>query len=206
MTNTLPGGFCKFVQEGLNGQWLPSWFRQNGYSTSHVGKLVNNHTIANYDKPYPAGFNAMDCEYSGRKSWLSRANFAIVLVDPGTYIYYNATMQSNQDPPQNLPGKYSTDVVASRALDFMADAAKSQSPFFLTVAPVGPHGGTWFPRSFQNPGDFPVFNPPVPADRHKELYHGAIVPRGTNFNPDTIVSNMFEASSLGVRCLPCQIV
>ncbi|KAK5099074.1 hypothetical protein LTR24_001475 [Lithohypha guttulata] len=114
---------------------------------------MNNHTTANYNKPYPAGFNATD-----------------FLVDPGTYIYYNATMQSNQDPPRNLPGEYSTDVVASRAVDFMTQAAKSGSPFFLTVAPVGPHGET------------------CSAIRHKDLYQDAKVPRGTNFNPDTIVN------------------
>jgi len=112
-------------------------------------------------------------------------------------------MQSNQDPPRNLPGEYSTDVVASRAVEFMTQAAKSESPFFLTVAPVGPHGETWFPHSFQNPGDFPVFNPPVPAIRHKDLYQGAKVPRGTNFNPDTMVSTMSDASSLGPYRLLC---
>jgi len=65
VTDLLPGGFSKFVRKGLNGQWPPSWFQQNGYSTSYVGKLMNDHSVTNYNNPYPAGFNATDCKYTG---------------------------------------------------------------------------------------------------------------------------------------------
>lgn len=57
-----PGGYSKFVQQGLNDQWLPLWFQQNGYNTAYVGKLMNEHSTTNYDNPYPRGFNSTDCK------------------------------------------------------------------------------------------------------------------------------------------------
>ena len=94
-------------------------------------------------------------------------------------------MQSNQDPPRNLPNQYSTDVVASRAMQFMEDGTKDNGrPFFLTVAPVGPHTQTIFPGTPQNPSAFPIFDPPVPAQRHQNLYQGVKVPRTGSYNPN----------------------
>lgn len=56
------GGYGKFVEQGLNGQWLPSWFQENGYNTYYTGKLMNNHSVTNYNKPFPQGFTATDCK------------------------------------------------------------------------------------------------------------------------------------------------
>lgn len=111
-------------------------------------------------------------------------------MDPGTYIYYNATMQSNQDTPRNLPGEYSTDVVSQRAVEFMKAGKESGKPFFLIVAPVGPHGQTLFPHTAQNPSNFPVFDPPIPADRHKDKWADVKVPRQVSFNQAIKSPNM----------------
>lgn len=59
--STPPGGYSKFVEQGLNGEWLPSWFQENAYNTYYVGKLMNNHSVMNYNNPYPKGFNSTDC-------------------------------------------------------------------------------------------------------------------------------------------------
>ncbi|KAF2225292.1 alkaline-phosphatase-like protein [Elsinoe ampelina] len=162
------GGYPKFVQEGLNGAWLPSWFQQESYNTYYTGKLMNNHSIINYNNPFPKGFNGTD-----------------FLIDPNTYIYNNASMQSNQDPPRYLPGQYSTDVVAQKAVDFMEEAVGYENPFFLTVAPIAPHGETVIPPTIPGQPRGPAkFNPPVASDKYKDLYPGVIVPRTPNFNPD----------------------
>ncbi|PNS16008.1 ABC transporter G family member [Sphaceloma murrayae] len=162
------GGYPKFVSEGLNGNWLPSWFQQNRYNTYYTGKLMNNHSIINYNSPFPAGFNATD-----------------FLIDPNTYIYYNASMQSNRDPPRYVQGQYSTDTVAQRAVNFIDDAAQAPDPFFLTVAPIGPHGETIIPPTIPGqPRAAARFEPPVAADKYKNLYSGVKVPRTPNFNPD----------------------
>jgi len=62
------GGYPKFVQEGLNENWLPVWLQALGYQTYYTGKLFNAHTVDNYDEPFVKGFNGSDflldpCEY-----------------------------------------------------------------------------------------------------------------------------------------------
>jgi N-acetylglucosamine-6-sulfatase len=92
-------------------------------------------------------------------------------------------MQRNQDPPKSYPGNYSTDLISSKALGFLEDAASSSAPFFLGVMPIGPHSETIVPTK---PGGLPTFNPPVPAERHKGIYQGVKVPRTDNFNPNRV--------------------
>lgn len=103
-----------------------------------------------------------------------------VLIDPGTYIFYNATMSRNHDPAKNYPGEYSIDLIAAAAVGFLDDAIKaSDRPFFLGVAPIAPHSETIT-------GAGPArFNAPVPAKRHEHLFPNVTVPRTPNFNPNT---------------------
>jgi len=108
---------------------------------------------------------------------------SIVLLDPGTYVYYNATLQRNQEPPRNFPGEYNTDLIADRALGFLDEAAASDKPFFIGAMPIGPHTEV---SPLQGPGGIPIFLPPVPAERHKDLYQGVKIPRTYNFNPDRV--------------------
>lgn len=88
-------------------------------------------------------------------------------------------MQRDQEPPKAYPGEYSTDLVAARSLDFLDSAIAEDKPFFIGVAPIGPHAETINGR----------FDPAVPADRHKDLYPGLKVPRTANFNPDVVSDN-----------------
>lgn len=53
---TNPGGYPKFVAQGLNENYLPVWLQAAGYNTYYTGKLFNTHKVDNYDKPYAAGF------------------------------------------------------------------------------------------------------------------------------------------------------
>ena len=49
-------------------------------------------------------------------------------------------MTRNHDPYKNLPGEYSTDLVANAAVGFLEEAiAASDRPFFIGVAPIAPH-------------------------------------------------------------------
>jgi len=107
----------------------------------------------------------------------------LVLIDPKTYIFYNATMQRNKEPPRDYPGEYSTDLVSAKTLGWLDEASKSDQPFFIAAMPIGPHSETLFPKTAT---DLPVFDPPVPADRHKDLFPDVTVPRSANFNPDKV--------------------
>lgn len=157
------GGYPRFIEEGFNDDYLPVWLQDAGYNTYYTGKMMNGHSTATYNNPRINGWNGSD-----------------FLIDPGTYIFYNATMTRNHEPYRNLPGEYSTDLIASAAVGFLDDAiAASDRPFFLGVAPIAPHSET-----ITNPR--PVkFNAPVPAKRHEHLFPNVTIPRTPNFNPDT---------------------
>ncbi|KAI0158042.1 arylsulfatase-like protein [Hypoxylon sp. FL1284] len=172
VTNVTPpyGGYPKFVSQGLNDKYLPVWLQESGYNTYYTGKLFNAHTVGNYDSPHAAGWTASD-----------------FLLDPFTYWYMNSTYQRNQDPPVSYEGRHSVDVIAEKALGLLNEASEGSKPFFLGIAPVGPHANLWSPAfKHGNHSDLEdiEFTPPVPADRHAKLFEGAKVPRTANFNPD----------------------
>ena len=101
-----------------------------------------------------------------------------VLIDPGTYRYYESITQKDQDPPVHNNGTYSTDLIASEAVRFLGEASSEDRPFWLGVAPIAPHSET------VQGDNGAVFYPPIPAERHKDLFPGLQVPRTPNFNPD----------------------
>ncbi|UKZ49871.1 hypothetical protein TrVGV298_004124 [Trichoderma virens] len=107
VTNVNPpwGGYPKFVQNGYNDHHLALWLQQSGYNTYYVGKLFNAHTIYNYDSPPVSGY--------------TQSNF---FLDPFTYQYYNVSTSKNGAPPTNPVGKYSTDIVAESANEFLDHA------------------------------------------------------------------------------------
>ncbi|KND92061.1 Arylsulfatase [Tolypocladium ophioglossoides CBS 100239] len=155
------GGYGKFIAEGLNDNYLPVWLQGAGYNTYYTGKLMNGQSISTYNKPFAAGW--------------TRSDF---LLDPGTYIYNNASMALDNGPFKFYAGQYSTDLVANRSVEFLGDAITAGKPFFLGITPIGPHAETLLGSSA------PVIKAPVPADRHKDLFPDVKVPRTPSFNPD----------------------
>ncbi|KAL5114331.1 hypothetical protein ACEQ8H_007767 [Pleosporales sp. CAS-2024a] len=152
------GGYTKFISQGLNDKYLPVWLQEAGYDTYYTGKLMNGHSVTTWNKPLPAGWN-------GTK----------FLVDPGTYIYFNATFQQDQSPPAPAPGQYNTDLVKEKGLEFLDTVANSSRPFFVGIAPIGPHA--------EITGSMP-FTKPVGAARHQDLFLKDKAPRTSNWNPD----------------------
>ncbi|KAF4963398.1 hypothetical protein FZEAL_10938 [Fusarium zealandicum] len=169
------GGYDKFITQGYNKNYLPVWLQEGGYDTYYVGKFLNGHSVDNWNDPLPAGWNGTE-----------------FLVDPNTYNYMNATFQRNQEPPRDFPGQYCGDLVEERALGFLDDAAAESRPFFLGVAPIGPHAFSIGGETGGAPGGD---NSPIPAKRHEHLFPSITVPRGYNFNPD--VPRKAEFSGLG---------
>ncbi|KAI1180576.1 alkaline-phosphatase-like protein [Nemania sp. FL0916] len=175
------GGYPKFLSQGLNEKYLPIWLQNEGYNTYYTGKLFNAHTTDNYNAPHAAGWTGSD-----------------FLLDPFTYSYLNSSWQRNKDPPVSYEGSYTTDVLAGKALGFLDDAASVDAPFFLGIAPIAPHCNVWEnmhddDRTATTPEgairvkgalEDLVFTPPIPADRHKHLFHDVKVPRTENYNPD----------------------
>lgn len=166
VTDVFPpfGGYPKIVREGINENYLPVWLQEAGYNTYYTGKLWNAHEVSNYNAPYAGGFNASD-----------------FLLDPYTYEYYNAWMTRNGAPPVSYKDQYSPDVVAEKAYSFLEEAtAHEDRPWFLTVAPVAPHGNVKFDTE---KGEFESDGPKY-APRHAHLFKDYIIPREANFNPE----------------------
>lgn len=113
------GGAPKFKDSST----LATWLKDSGYTTSLIGKYLNSYNLIS---PYiPPGWS----------DW-----HAFVKSDPtraGTY-YYNYTLNDNGviNSYGESEATYSTDVLKTKALDFISTAKR---PFFLFFTPFAPH-------------------------------------------------------------------
>ena len=168
-----PGGYPKFLSQGLNENYLPVWLQEAGYNTYYTGKLFNAHTVDNYNSPHVKGWTGSD-----------------FLLDPYTYQYLNSAYQRNKDAPVSHKGEHSVDVLTAKAYGFLDDAVQQDKPFFIGIAPVAPHSNVNIPDDIPlDPIHLPdippaIFSPPIPAKRHEHLFPDAKVPRTPNFNPE----------------------
>ena len=53
------GGYPKFVQEGLNNNYLPVWINNAGANTYYLGKFQNDFGMGLYTGNYPKGWTNM---------------------------------------------------------------------------------------------------------------------------------------------------
>ncbi|SCV67034.1 BQ2448_5680 [Microbotryum intermedium] len=149
------GGWEVFNEKGYNNHYLPSFLQQAGYSTRYVGKLMNGHTVDNYERLTPSGFTDAD-----------------FLLDPQTYDYWNASFGRVGWPVQYHPGSYSTDVVKEKALGLIRDASQENKPFFVGIAPIAPHSHM-APES-HSLGAI-LFDVPQSAARHAHFFKDVIL-------------------------------
>jgi arylsulfatase A-like enzyme len=106
------------------------------------------------------------------------------LLDPFTYQYLNSSYQRNKEPPTRYEGEHTLDIIAQKAYGFLEDAIREDAPFFLTIAPVAPHSNVRIENLEGSIEDIVAnFSPPIPLERHKELFKDVTVPRTANFNP-----------------------
>lgn len=157
------GGYPKFVSQGLNEAWLPVWLQEAGYDTYYTGKLFNSHSLDTYNKPFPAGWTGSD-----------------FLLDPYTYTYMAPRYQRNRDPPVAYEGVNTMEVISQKALGFLDDAISNKDkPFFIGIAPIAPHSDITGGKNGER-----IWGPPVPLEKHANLFPNAKVPRTPSFNPD----------------------
>ena len=161
------GGYPKFISQGLNGDYLPVWLQAAWYDTYYVGKLMNSHTIENYDQPFVNGFN--------------HSSF---LLEPYTYQYLNTTWTIDHLQLESDVWTHTTNLTSKKALAYIEDAAPAKRPFFLMVAPIGPHVELFGPHN-KHASDGSRLHPPVPQAKYANAFASAQVPRTPNFNPDT---------------------
>ena len=171
-----PGGYPKFITQGLNDDYLPIWLQEGGINTYYVGKFSNGHTRNNYDKPFAKGWN--NSEYVPGPPctlWTPSLISLSFLLDPGQYDYLHNIWTFNKGDPTPFPGVNAIDLMTNRSLKMLDEAATAGGPFFMTVAPAIPHLGL----SATNDSTFW----PIPKPKYANAFSGKMVPNTANFNP-----------------------
>lgn len=79
-------------------------------------------------------------------------------------------------------GQYSTDVVKDKALGYLDDGLNGDKPFFVGIAPIGPHSS--IPHDAIRGPDLKM-EIPVSHPRHAHLFADEVAPRVESFNYDT---------------------
>ena len=74
-------------------------------------------------------------------------------------------------------------------MTYLEDAVNADQPFFMMVAPIGPHVELFGSNRFNKPENSyspqkGTLHPPVPQAKYQDAFSSAIVPRTPNFNPD----------------------
>jgi arylsulfatase A-like enzyme len=136
---------------------LPVWLQAAGYQTAHVGKYLNGYTGPKFPK--------------GWSRWFG-------LSDPTTYLMYGYLAIDNGKRVRygEAEPDYQTDVLAAKAeailRAFIRD--KAHRPFFLSVAPLGPHT--------ERSDEAGKGTPPRPAPRHEGRFAGEPMPEKASFD------------------------
>ncbi|ODQ63110.1 alkaline phosphatase-like protein [Nadsonia fulvescens var. elongata DSM 6958] len=157
---------------GFNDDYLPIWFKEVGYDKYYIGKIINQMTINNY-----------------KESWMKGWDDTDFLLNPFTYLYYNATFARNGGEPQKRLDKYSSDVIAEKKyalLDDIVDTRSSKessgeatAPFFVT-APISAH--TNIETDLE---EYKIIvTDPQYSNSHSCLFKDVKLPRNENFNTD----------------------
>ena len=138
------GGYEMFSQRGHEESTVATWLQAAGYRTGLVGKYLNNYPLADDPTHVPPGWDAW-YGYSGSGKY-----FSWMLNEQGHLVEYG-----------NEPADYETDVIARKAIAFIAEHAAGEAPFFLYIAPRrhthprSPRRGmktrSWMPRRRGHP-------------------------------------------------------
>jgi len=129
------GGVLKFDDSST----LATWLQEAGYRTGFVGKYLNGYgSDESVDDPRD------DPDYvpPGWDDWQA-------LIDWTTYRVYDYLINDNKTLFQygSNEWEYQTDVLAQRAVDFIAESAATDAqPFFLYVTTLAPHLEATGPR------------------------------------------------------------
>jgi N-acetylglucosamine-6-sulfatase len=137
-------GYEQYHAEGYDRKDLPVWLKDAGYRTGLVGKYMNKYDAQS--DGVPEGWTDWYGADAPTKSWALNENESM-----DTY---------PQDPA--APGyEPFEDVLADKALKFVADAHDSGKPFFLWYGIHAPHSPELVaPQDEDRVGTWPAYNPP----------------------------------------------
>jgi arylsulfatase A-like enzyme len=146
------GGFKAFDDE----ETLPVWLGRAGYRTGYVGKYLNGYDSTRR-RYIPPGWDDWHSPVQNTTSHM----FDYTLNENGRFVDYG-----------DAPSDYQTDVYGKKAARFVGDSA-GRRPFFLTMAPLAPHGEIGRRGALPNPR---------PAPRHEARFEGTPLPKPPSFD------------------------
>jgi arylsulfatase A-like enzyme len=138
----------------MEGNTIGVWMQTAGYMTGFFGKMVNGYGDVGNARHVIPGWN----EWAAFTEAYGIEYFNYRLNENGTLVPYGSK-----------DSDYSTDVLARKAVNFIHKNAQLSKPFFLVIAPKGPHAAL-------NTGS------PIPAPRHVGVFANLPIPRSPNFN------------------------
>ena len=157
VTNVPPfGGYPRLKPKDNT---LPVWLQRAGYYTAHIGKYLNSYVRKSGVPP-------------GWSDWHGA-------LDPSTYQMWGYTLNENGrihtygEQSVEDPALYQTDVYSRKAAKIISRQAPRAKPFFLSVAPLAPHG-----ERLRQAGQVD----PRPAPRHAGAFATEPLPRPPSFN------------------------
>ncbi len=153
------GGYNHFERADNS---LAPWLKAAGYTTSHVGKYMNNYNKAKA-KQIPKGWD----------NW-----FTVLDEATESYPYYDFTVSDNGTSRTygEKDEDYLTDVFTEQAVSSLKDMSATGKPFFLDYWPTAPHSGRGRTDS-KKLG-------PVAAPKYENANEGVQAPRPPNFLPE----------------------
>ncbi|MGH6886897.1 MAG: sulfatase family protein, partial [Geminicoccales bacterium] len=150
-----------------DSETLAVWLQRAGYFTAHIGTYLNGYGQAD-PLEIPRGWD----DWHGAIHPTHSRMYGYTLNENGTLVTYG-------DFEVEDPAAYQTDVYATKAAEVIAARAPSRKPFFLTVAPLAPHGET----TPDDPETEPLEpNNPRPAPRHAGAFADEPHPRPASFD------------------------
>jgi N-acetylglucosamine-6-sulfatase len=145
---------------------LPVWLRKSGYRTAMIGKYLNGYGLNDFipeprpdSKEIPPGWT----EWFALTNGSDQRRYQYKLNENGKLVFYGTGAKN-----------YVTDVLSSKAADFIRRRAPHPKPFFLWFNPTAPHGESGVP--FNSTRD------PQPAPRYLGAFGNGGAPRSPNFD------------------------
>jgi arylsulfatase A-like enzyme len=146
------GGFEEFYSLQHESSTLATWLQAAGYRTVMLGKYLNGYPFPE-DRAYiPVGWDEWYSSVKGSPF----AGYKYTLNENGKQVDYDVNARGES--------QYMTDVLASKAGNFIRRASVDQTPFFVYLSTYAPHV------------------PVKPAPRHAALMPDLKAPHTTSFN------------------------
>jgi autotransporter-associated beta strand protein len=131
---------------------LPSYLKDQGYETMGVGKWDVGYTTG-VNRPLDKGFDGFYGYLSGSRGYYADNAPSNVLLDGNTNVESVWRTQGDTSAYDPTKGRYLTDALGEKAVDYINTHAADNQPFFLYTALPAPHA----PADYKT-ADFTHFN------------------------------------------------